>query len=76
MHMIGKLSKEQKVDWPKHLPELVHTYNSTGLAITRYGPNYLMFGHQLHLPNNFYFPMISGMKKHLCVDYYIAELHE
>ena len=24
MHMTGKLSKDKKVDWPKHLPELVH----------------------------------------------------
>ena len=28
MHMIGKLSKDWKADWPKHLPELVHAYNS------------------------------------------------
>ena len=34
MHMIGKLSKDQKVDWPRHLPKLVHAYNSTRLAIT------------------------------------------
>ena len=26
--MIGKLSKDQKADWPKHLSELVHAYNS------------------------------------------------
>ena len=44
MWMIGKLSKDQKVDWPKHLPELVYTYNSTRLAITGYSPDYLMFG--------------------------------
>ena len=28
MHMIGKLSKDRKADWLKHLPELVHAYNS------------------------------------------------
>ena len=26
--MVGKLNKDQKVDWTEHLPELVHTYNS------------------------------------------------
>ena len=44
MCMIGKLSKDWKVDWPRHLPELVHAYNFTRLAITRYSPHYLMFG--------------------------------
>ena len=28
MHMIGKLSKDWRTDWPRHLPELVHAYNS------------------------------------------------
>ena len=76
MCMIGKLSKGQKADWPKHLPELVHAYNSTRLAITWYRPHYLMFGCWLHLPINFYFPIIRGMKKPQCVDHYIAKLCE
>ena len=42
--MIGKLSKDQKADWTKHLPKLVHAYHSTRLAITGYSPHYLMFG--------------------------------
>ena len=67
MHITGKLSKDQKADWPKHLPELVYAYNSMRLAITRYRPYYLMFGHQLCLPVNVYFPMIRGMEKHWCV---------
>ena len=36
MHMIGKLSKDQKVDWPKHLTELVHAYNSMTLVVIGY----------------------------------------
>ena len=43
MCMIRKLSKDLKADWPKHLPEMVHAYNSTILAITGYNPHYLMF---------------------------------
>ena len=76
MHMIGKLSKDQKAEWPKHLPELVHAYNSMRSAIMGYSPHYLMFGCQPCLPVDFYFPMMQGMEKHQHVDCYIAKLHE
>ena len=76
MCMIGKLNKDWKVDWPKHLPELVHAYNCKRSAITGYSPHYLMLRHWLHLPINFYFPMIRGMEEHWYVNYYIAKLHE
>ena len=76
MPMIGKLSQDWKVDWPKHLPELVHAYNYTRSAITGYSPHYLMFRHQPHLCIDFYFPMMRGTEKHQHVDYYIAELCE
>ena len=62
MHMIGRLSKAQKADWPSHLPKLMHVSNSMRLAITRYSPHYFMFGHWSCLPINFYFPMIRGTK--------------
>ena len=76
MCMIGKLSRDWKADWPKHLSKLVHAYNSTRLAITRYSLHYVMYRHQLCLPIDLYFPTIRGMKKHQHVDHYIAELHE
>ena len=53
MHMIGKIIRDWKAYWPKHLPELVHTYNSTRLALNRYSPHYLMLGCQPCLPLNF-----------------------
>ena len=74
MHLIGKLSKDWKADWQKYFPELVHAYNFMRLAITGYSPHYLMFGHQLCLPIDFYFPTIRGMEKHQHVDHYIAAL--
>ena len=74
MHMIGKLSRDWKADWPKHLPELVYAYNSTRLTITGYIPHYLMFGHIPHLSIDFYFPTMRSMEKHHCVDCYVAEL--
>ena len=76
MQMIGKLGKDQKADWPKHLPELVHAYNSMRWAVTRYSPHYLMFGLQLCLPIDFYFPTIVSTEKHQCVNHYIADLHK
>ena len=76
IHMIGKLSKDQKVDWPKHLSDLVYAYNSMTLAITGYSPHYLMFRCRPCLPVKFYFLMIRGTGKHQCVDYYIAQLCE
>ena len=44
MHMIGKLGEDKKANWPSHLAEIVHAYNATQSAVTRYSPHYLMFG--------------------------------
>ena len=56
MHMIGRLGEDKKADWPPHLAEIVHTYNATQSAVTRYSPCYLMFGHRPRLPVDFVFP--------------------
>ena len=74
MHMIGKLSRDQKADWSKHLPGLVYTYNSMRSAITGYIAHYLMFGCQPCLPIDFYFTMMKGMEKHWHVDSFVAKL--
>ena len=76
MHMIGKLSKDWKADWLKHLPKLVHAYNSMRSANTGYIPHYLMFRCWSCLPINFYFPTERGTQKHQGVDHHIAEQHE
>ena len=44
MRMIGKLGEDIKADWPEHLAEIVHAYNATRSAMTRYSLHYLMFG--------------------------------
>ena len=62
MHMIGKLGEDKKADWPSHLPEIVHTYNATGSAVTGYSPHYLMFGWRPRLPVDFVFPTIGSSK--------------
>ena len=62
MHMIEKLSKDRKADWLRHLPEVVHAYNSTRLAITGYSLHYLMFRCQPCLPINLYFPRVRSTR--------------
>ena len=44
MHMIRELGEDKKANWPSHLAEIVHSYNATQSAVTRYSPHYLMFG--------------------------------
>ena len=44
MQMVGKLEEDKKANWPSHLAEIVHTYNTTHSAVMRYSPHYLMFG--------------------------------
>ena len=41
-----------------------------------YSPRCLMFGWQLCLPIDFYFPTIVSTEKHQNVDHYIDDLHE
>ena len=76
MHMIGKLGKDGKADWQKHLPELVHAYNFMRSVITGYNPHNLMFEHQLCIPIHLYFVTGRGTQKHQHVNHYIAKVHE
>ena len=42
--LLRTLSKDQKADWPIHLPSLVFTYNATLHFTMGYQPYQLMFG--------------------------------
>ena len=44
--LLTSLSKEQKDNWPLHLPSLVFAYNAMPHSTTRYQPYELMFGHK------------------------------
>ena len=44
--LLTSLSKEQKDNWPLHLPSLVFAYNATPHSTTGYQPYELMFGHK------------------------------
>ena len=72
--MLGKLTKDKKAQWEKHLPEVLQAYNSTRSVVTGYSPHYLMFGRHLQLLINFYFPT-QGTFKHSChVPKYVDEI--
>ena len=73
-HMIGKLSHDKKAQWEQHLLEPLQAYNSTWSAVTGYSPHYLMFGRCLHLPVDYYFPMVSTYEHSHCVPAYVTEV--
>ena len=80
--MIGKLREDKKADWPSHLAEIMHAYNTTHSTVMGYSLHYLMFGQRHRLPVNFYFPTIGSTEapmreasaKH--VDKYIASIQD
>ena len=80
MRMIGKLGKDKKGDWPGHLAEIVHAYNATCSAVTKYNPHYLMFWQRPRLPVDFYFPTFRSAEaptREACakhVDEYVASV--
>ena len=69
--MIGKLSQDEKANWPKHLPELIQAYNGTRSTITGYSPHYLLFGYSPWFPIDLHFPTVQ--KRHVvCIDDFVA----
>ena len=82
MHMIGKLGEHKKADWPSHLAEIVHAYNATQSAVTRYSPHYLMFGQWHRLPVDFVFPTVGSNEAPMrevstrSVDVYVASVRD
>ena len=78
MKMIGKLGEDKKANWPGHLAEIVHAYNSNQSAMMGYSPHYLMFWYRPRLPVFFYFPTLRNTEVSKCgastkhVDEYIA----
>ena len=48
--LLKTLTKEQKGDWPSHLPMLTFAYNATPHSTTSYQPYELMFGQKAPAP--------------------------
>ena len=57
--MIGRLSQDEKANWPKHLPELIQAYNGMRSAIMGYSLHYLLFGYHRRFPIDLHFPTIQ-----------------
>ena len=82
MYMIGKLGEDKKANWPSHLAEIVHAYNATQSAVTRYSPHYLMFGWQPRLLVDFVFPTVGSNEAPTreasawSVDVYVASVRD
>ena len=82
MCMIGKLGEDKKADWPSHLAEIVHAYNATQSAVTRYCPHYLMFERWPRLPVDFVFLTVGSSKVPMReasirkVDTYVASVRD
>ena len=72
--MLGKLTKDKKVQWEKHLPEVLQAYNSTRSVVTGYSPHYLMFGRHPWLPIDFYFPTWGAFECSCHVPEYVDKI--
>ena len=58
IRLIGKLDKDKKTCWSKHLPELLMAYNSTRSAVKGYSPHFLLFGRRPRIPVDYLFPTL------------------
>ena len=72
--MIGRLSQDEKANWPKHLPELIQAYNGMRSAITGYSLHYLLFGYHLRFPIDLHLPTI--WKRHVVHGDFVVMLQQ
>ena len=59
--LIGKLDKDKKACWSRHLPELLMAYNSIRSVVMGYSPHFLLFGRRPRIPVDYLFPTLQDM---------------
>ena len=74
--MIGKLDKNKKQEWPKHLASIVMAYNGTRSAVSGYSPFYMMFGRRQRQAVDFLFPTQVKLDRVENTSEYIDELRQ
>lgn len=72
--MLRGLENEQKTDWRKSLPAVVHAYNCCISQSTGFSPYFLFFGRQPRLPIDVAFGIDIGEKKKGSTIQYVREL--
>lgn len=86
IRMLKSLESEKKRNWKAHIAPLVHAYNASRQASTKYAPFMLMFGRQPRLPIDLvlgcpgddveqdYSQYVETLKKNLQAAYKVATL--
>ena len=76
IRMIGKLEKDKKACWSKHLPELLLAYNATCSAVTGYSPYYLLFGRRSRIPVDYLFPTLRDLPHQTKMEVSVAAMQK
>ena len=64
--MIGKLSQDEKSNWPKHFPEIIQAYNGMRSTITRLHPTLSSVWVSPEIPDRCPFPYHTKEMHHMC----------
>lgn len=76
INMLRSLEDDQKTDWRKSLPAVVHAYNSCIHQSTGYSPYFLMFGRHPRLPIDLAFGIDTEQRNRGSTRQYVKQVRE